>query len=90
MSKVTGFFKRDKNKEEGEVHVKPRCFVDEPQDRRHSESPEPSERSSSVGSKHPFKLRVKGTKDESKHSGPMWRVKVSNPLVTKCACTYRI
>ena len=68
--------KKAKNKDEGEIRVKPRCFVDPPADNRQnlSESPEPNARSSSVGAKHPFKVSKK--KEETKHGGPMWRVKV--------------
>lgn len=77
VGKKSWFFNRKKNKEEGEVHVKPRCFVEQPLERRRSESPEPSERSSSAASKHPFKLRQKTPKEDGKHGGPMWRAKVS-------------
>ncbi len=77
LSKIGGYIKnrKTKNKEEGAVHVKPRCFVDPPSD-RHSESPEPNAaRSASVGNKHhPFKVSKK--KEEIKSGGPMWNHKV--------------
>lgn len=78
LSKIGDYIKqrRSKNKEEGAVHVKPRCFVDPPSD-RHSESPEPNAAravSAHVGNKHPFKVSKK--KDETKQPGAMWNHKV--------------
>ncbi len=77
-----------KKKEEGAVHVKPRCFVDPPSD-RHSESPEPNAaRSTSVGNKHhPFKVSKK--KEEIKSGGPMWSYKVLySPDCLGLCCVY--
>ena len=80
LGKLGGFIKnrKTKNKEEGIVHARPRCFVSPPSD-RHSESPEPSAvaRSTSLGNKHPFKV----SKKNPEMGGPMWSHKVGTALL---------
>lgn len=78
MQKITSIFKREKNKENGHVPVRPSCFADSPE-RRRSESPEPTgsganrKRSSSLtGSK----LWKADKSEGAKGSGVGWRPKV--------------
>lgn len=75
MQKITAFFKRERNTENGHVPVRPSCFADSPE-RRRSESPEPSgpgarKRSTSLNNKKLWKVG-----GGAKGSGVGWRPKV--------------
>ena len=78
MQKITAFFKRERNTENGHVPVRPSCFADSPE-RKRSESPEPSSsggrrgRSSSLNNNKLWKV---GKTGGAKGSGVGWRPKV--------------